>query len=160
MQLTNLAIPTRAALLLVLKSPVGADLRRSGAQAKALAAASVAMMLAIATPIASAQQVTVGTRILAMIALQPGDLGAYGMRVSTATTPTANYQNDPSPNNCTYGVIYFGLNGNPSAADRTNFMMLSTQGLIGTNIGITYTKTATAIAGGFKCVLDRYDMNY
>lgn len=153
-------MPTRATALFVLKLRFAATLRRSVAPAKVLFAVTVAMVLAIAAPIASAQQVTVGTRILAMIALAPGDLAAYGMRVSTATTPPANYQYDPSPNNCTYGVIYFGVNGNPSAADRTNFMMLSTQGLIGTNIGITYTKTTTAIAGGFKCVLDRYDMNY
>ena len=155
MQLTNLATPTRAAVLLVLKSPVGADLRRSGAPAKALAAASVATMLAIATPIASAQQVTVGTRIIAMIALEAGDLGAYGVRVSTADTPTANYPNDPTPNNCVFGVIYFGVNGNPTAADRTNFIMLSTQGLIGTTIALNTRKPPTRIqAASSACLID------
>ena len=88
MQLNRLTTPTRAAVaLFALKLPFAATLRRSVTPAKALLAATVAMVLAIAASIASAQTVTVGTRILAMITFPPGDIGASGMRESTATTP-------------------------------------------------------------------------
>jgi hypothetical protein len=160
--LTNLeALKCAAEALFVLKSRFAVTLRRCVGPTTACLAATVAGVFAIAAPIASAQQVTVFTRITSVIALESGaDLGAYALRVSTASTPTTNYQNDPIPNNCTFGVIYFGVNGNPSAVDRTNFMMLSTQGLIGTTVAFKYTKTTYAYSGGFKCVLDRYDMNY
>lgn len=109
---------------------------------------------------AFAQQVAVYAQVGTVIQLVTGDFHQYAIRV-TPVTP-GDPADPAAATNCGYGVVYFGVNGNPTARDRTLYNSLFTMAILAKPLSLYYVKTSTVIENANKrlCVVDRIDMSF